>query len=166
MSDCTLVWLGGNRAAVIDLDDLEIAAAHTWRLEDNGYAGTRIEGRRVYLHRLIMGCAHGDGIEVDHKNGDILDCRKGNLRRVTRGQNKQNLTAYVGSTSRHRGVCWNERKQKWEASVRMDGKRVYFARFGDELEAAQAASDARARLMPFSAENTELPPPLVEEYAG
>lgn len=45
--------------------------------------------RSAYLHREILGLAHGDGIEGDHENGDTLDNRRTNLRRATRSQNAQ-----------------------------------------------------------------------------
>lgn len=146
--------------AAVDLADVPRVAAHRWSLDQTGYAKGAINRRRVYLHRFILHCHRSDGWEVDHLNGDKLDCRRSNLRKVTRGQNKQNLVAYRGSKSQYRGVCWSESKQAWEASVRLGGKRVFFKRFKDEDEAGAAAAEARARLMPFAPENTEAPPRL------
>lgn len=147
--------------AAVDLADVHRVAELRWFHDATGYAASGSgSSKKTYLHRFVMGCPPGDGWEVDHLNGDKLDRRQANLRKVTRGQNKQNLVAYRGSKSQYRGVCWNESKQAWEASVRLGGKRVFFKRFKDEDEAGAAAAGARARLMPFTSENTEAPPRL------
>lgn len=45
---------------------------------------------RLFLHRIVMGCAPGDGIEVDHNNGDGLDCRVENMTRTDKAGNANN----------------------------------------------------------------------------
>jgi hypothetical protein len=156
----TALLLDRCQFAIVDDDDALSASQLAWRF-DHGYASTFIEGRKVYLHRWLMDLTPGDGTEVDHKNGDTLDCRRVNLRVGTRHLNKQNLRPYKG---RFRGVSWNPTRGKWEASVRVNGKRVFFARFYSEQDAGEAATAARAALMPWTQENTELPDPVFEEY--
>lgn len=101
------------------------------------------------MHRQILGLEAGDGCEVDHRNGDGLDNRRSNLRLVTRAQNKQNVSAR-GGYSKHRGVTFDRRRQKWKAQVKLNGTTHNVGRFDDELEAARAASAFRRQHMPFS----------------
>lgn len=51
------------------------------------------------LHRDIMGCVSGDGMTVDHKNNNTLDCRKRNLRLCTISQNTMNSKRPCTNTS-------------------------------------------------------------------
>jgi hypothetical protein len=108
---------------------------------------------RIYLHHAIMPCE--DGLEVDHKNGDKLDNRRKNLRRVTKLQQRQNLPSYQtqGRTSQFRGVSWDSVRQKWRAKVKKDGKTVFFARFDSEVDAAAAAREHRLRVFSHSVDN-------------
>ena len=64
--------------AVIDECDAHFAT-HRWRLHSAGYAKGRIDGQDALLHRAILGLARGDGLEVDHIDGDKLNCRRSNL---------------------------------------------------------------------------------------
>lgn len=118
--------------------------------------GESREGRRytVYLHREILGLSlpweAQDGLEPDHINGDGLDNRRTNLRTLTHAENMQNRRRNAIASSRFRGVFWNPRLQKWGAKVVVRGRTHYLGLFPTEREAATAASDARARLMPFS----------------
>lgn len=58
-------------------------------LKDCWYAQRRptINGRRVtiYFHREVM--KPGPGLEVDHLNGDGLDCQRENMENVTHREN-------------------------------------------------------------------------------
>jgi hypothetical protein len=95
-------------------------------------------------------------MEVDHINGDGLDNRKGNLRVVTRSQNAQNrLSAQANSKTGVLGVYWNKSRRRYEASVRVGGKRVFCRLFKTLEEASVAVAEARRRFMPYSAENTQ-----------
>lgn len=53
----------------------------------NYYARATIGGWKVYLHRFIMNCPNG--MEVDHLDGDGLNCRRSNLEIVAPIINKQ-----------------------------------------------------------------------------
>lgn len=141
--------------ALVDAEDAGLAT-HSWCTDKTGYAGrsVRIAGKsyRVGLHRAVLGLVPGDGLEVDHLNGDRLDNRRDNLRTTTRAQNAQNLRSKPGSTSRYRGVCWETRCGKWRATAKAGGRIHFLGRFDDEDEAGRAASDFRAEHMPFAVE--------------
>jgi len=142
--------------AAIDIDDAAWASQWRWFLNIHGYAarhdwdGTTKTDRTVMLHRELLGLAYGDRRRGDHINRDRLNNRRSNLRLATHAENMQNKNAYRGGTSHYRGVCWNEHTRKWQASLRVNGKSINLGGFADELEAAEAARSARARLMPHA----------------
>lgn len=122
---------------------------HRWRLmrTKSGliYAWRTAGGRTVYLHRELLGLTTGDGLEVDHLNGNGLDNRRSNVRPVTHAQNLQNIH------KEGRGVHWCKTKQRWRARLQTQGRTVnrYF-RTREEAETAVRA--LRAAWLPFSVE--------------
>lgn len=142
--------------ATVDDADLPLVGGHRWCLmAKDGYAGrTDRSGekqRTVLLHRVIMGLTPGDGREVDHRNGDGLDCRRANLRIVTHAENGQNRVRVHG-LSRYRGVTWHVKRQAWSVRVGIDYRRVFGGYFTDEDEAGQRAAELRAELLTHSSE--------------
>lgn len=107
---------------------------------DRGYAVRNGETKLIYMHRVIMNAP--DGIEVDHENGDGLNCQKYNLRFATHAQNAQNKRKAQGTRSQYLGVTWDQGKQRWRARVRQ----VFIGRYRTEIEAAKAR-DAKAKEM-------------------
>lgn len=97
----------------------------------------------------MLGLVKGDGLFADHINGDKLDNRRENLRILTPGQSASNVAGdHDAIYSQHRGVDFHRPSRRWRARVR-DKHVGYFA---TEDEAAVAARDARATMMPFSVE--------------
>lgn len=141
--------------ALVDDEDLPLIAGRRWKAH-NGYAQrTEIDGSTSLMHRLILGLSRRDGFQVDHRNGNGLDNRRVNLRVATNAQNQQNVRAdRAGPTrsSRHRGVSWNTRYERWIATAKLDGQQHYLGAFTDEDEAAKTARDFRAEHMPFCEE--------------
>lgn len=145
---------GSVRAYVIvDVDDAEWASRWRWSLV-GGYAYRQrtVAGHRqsLYLHRELLGLMLGDGLEADHIDRDRLNCRRANLRILTRATNNQNRGSRRGSTSPHRGVYWRADRGKWRAEIEIDRRRINLGTFDDEAEAAAAARVARRRLMPYA----------------
>ncbi len=137
---------------------IDAVNAHRWYLDGRGYVVRALQlpdGRwsARKLHRDLLGLKRGDRRQGDHRNHDLLDNRRSNLRIVTNAQNGQNRNgAYRGSTSRHRGVCWAGREAKWRVTACVDGRRFHLGYFDDEQEAAGVAAAFRAEHMPYSAE--------------
>jgi len=140
--------------AQIDVADAEWANQWTWRLGSRGYA-VRAEGwqstyRMFYLHRELLGLVFGDDRQGDHISRDRLDNRRMNLRIVTKAQQQQNQPGHRDASSRYRGVSWNKRSGKWQASIRPNHKTVHLGYYASEVEAAEVARAARARLLPYA----------------
>jgi hypothetical protein len=140
--------------AVIDAGDVDLVGRYRWCLRD-GYAvaSDHIDGRTIHvrLHRLILGLTDGDAFEADHIDRNRLNCRRSNLRKLPKSgrPNTQNKSSYRGSTSAYRGVSLRK-NGKWNAQIQVQGKKINLGYFFSEIEAAEVARAARARLMPFA----------------
>ncbi len=149
---------GSVRAYVlVDADDAAWANRWQWHLDSYGYAMRNSEpvgGKRhvIYLHRELLGLTRGDGVTGDHVNRIKLDCRRSNLRRLTKAQNGQNVPGLRAASSAYRGVSWRKEQRRWAAYVTFGGKKRHLGFFTDELQAADAARQARLRHLPYSVE--------------
>lgn len=128
--------------AVVDDEDFARLGHLRWHLMGEGYAARDVGRRKLYLHREVV-----DGAEVDHKDGNKLDCRRSNLRSVTRKQNAQNTGPRSDNTSGYRGVTWNKRKGRWQVQCKVDGRLKFGGYFDDVDEAGNAAVELRAEHM-------------------
>lgn len=137
-----LLVLSQGQVAVIDAEDFERASAHCWHLIVKGqYAAAwmDVDGKQkhVYLHRFILNAPRGT--EVDHKDGNGLDCRKQNLRLVSHKQNMWNSRKRSKpASSKYKGVAWYTRHGKWRARIMTNGKDLFLGYFKTEEEAARA----------------------------
>lgn len=145
--------------ALVDDEDFDKLGHLRWYLS-NGYvrrnlprdAGPR---RGETLHRELMGLTPGDGLEVDHKNGDKLDNRRQNLRVTDDAGNAANLhgpraSRFGRRTSRFRGVCLHRPSGKWRATVRVNGRQYSLGHHDDEEAAAEVVAAFRREHMPTS----------------
>lgn len=143
----------------IDLKDWKIVQPYRWRRADNKknqYAVTWVKTDRgwrpLLMHRLLLGARKGEC--VDHINGEGLNNRRSNLRRVTSGQNLQNRRKpHRLNTSGYRNVYWDQSRRKWLVLLGLNGHMKYFGRYDDKEEANQVATEARHMYMPYSPEN-------------
>lgn len=135
---------------IVDADDHASFGRFNWSLTSNRYVRRRRPGgSQVRLHRELCGLDTGDGLDVDHLNGDKLDNRRANLRVATRAQNHQNRRKITGR-SPFRGVSYDRARGKWKAAATLNYRPVFIGRFDTEEAAAAAAAAWRAEHMPFS----------------
>lgn len=134
------------RIALVDDEDYEQLARHSWSFDGRGYAvrGVWVAGRvkKVRMHRQILSAA--EGVEVDHVNGNGLDNRRSNLRLCEHHQNARNVRPRQGCTSQYKGVYWHRQSGKWRARLRFGGKHISLGLYVSEQDAARAY-DAAAR---------------------
>jgi len=78
---------------------------------------------------------------IDHENRNKLDNRKVNLRWATFTQNFANKEKTTGK-SHYKGVCWDERRQKWRATIKVHGEQIWLGYFLVEEDAAHAYNNA------------------------
>lgn len=129
-----------SRRVLVDKADRHLLRDHNFRVykyaEGLFYATASVNGQTVYLHRLIMGEPRGK--KVDHINGNGLDNRRSNLRVTTHKLNLANQRAQLGRSSKYKGVAWNKRSQRWEAYIKVDGRKYNLGLFATEKAAANA----------------------------
>ncbi|ASZ74121.1 HNH endonuclease [Mycobacterium phage Squint] len=121
-----------------------------------GYALVNTGGRgdnKAYLaHRIAYELAYGpipEGMTVDHLCHTRLCVNPDHLRVITPAQNQQNRKgANANSQTGYRGV--SRRGNKFYARVWAAGAEHWRGGFDTAEEAAEAASEMRRALMPFS----------------
>lgn len=111
-----------------------------------GYLIIGIDKNQYYAHRLAWLYVKGEfpSGQIDHINRKRFDNRICNLRDVTSGQNKQNMSLRVDNKSGAKGVFWYEPRNKWIAYIRFNGKRYslgYHVNFYDAIFARKKAED-------------------------
>lgn len=139
-----LVRLTQGRFAVIDAADAEAVGRHTWcaakgrSSETLFYAATKIGGRLTRLHRFLWSkWGLPPAKSLDHRDGNALDCRRGNIRPCTQSQNAANSKLFRTNTSGFKGVN-RDRNGRWFAAVCVDGARKRVGTFATPEEASVA----------------------------
>ena len=93
-----------------------------------GYGVFKFRGTRILAHRYSIQRLTGQsaaGTMVDHLCRNKACVNPQHLRLATNGENQQNLRgARSSSKSGVLGVHWEPRKNRWEAEVQADGRRV------------------------------------------
>lgn len=144
----TKIRLSNDATVLLDAEDGARLGDERWYLlttkQGKRYAVAHGEcGKLLYLHREVLGAVGRQ--QVDHKNGDTLDCRRSNLRVATPGQNRANSRKRRGSASQYKGVYPSG--SRWLARIKL----VRLGSFPTEIEAARAYdSAARAEFGEFA----------------
>lgn len=113
----------------VDQEDKDILGACSWTPNKDGYPVGWYEGKTQYLHLVIMRRYHtiSTGMEVDHKDGDKMDCRKSEMRIVTKSVNRHN----------NGQSCVSNRCGKYQAKVTLNRKQHHLGTFTTYDEAAR-----------------------------
>lgn len=133
-----------NQRTLVDDDVHDLLSKHkwhaTWSKSANGFYGARkISGKNCFIHRDILGLHPGNPLEGDHINGNTLDNRRDNLRKVTHRQNLMNCRKHRDNTSGYPGVTFHKNMQKWESRYTHNQKRKHIGYFESKIDAAQAS---------------------------
>ena len=128
---------------VIDLEDVAKVSGKSWcRLSARwAYACTRLEGRLMLLHRLLLDASAG--MQIDHIDGNPANNRRSNLRLCTHAENRKNNRKHSNNTSGFKGVSWHKQAKRWHARIMINYKSKHLGYF-DTPEQAKAAYDAAA----------------------
>lgn len=107
----------------------------------DGYRVVFVSGKWRLAHRLAWLMTHGEWppAEIDHINGDPSDNRLCNLRLASRSENMRNVKG-------KKGWHWHASRNKWQALIRVDGKRQYLGQYATEAEAKAAYQRAAVEL--------------------
>jgi len=128
--------------AIVDDEDYEYLNQWKWHSVNNGYARRmdKKTNKYIYMHRILTNCPEGK--IVDHINGNQCDNRKDNLRIASYSQNSMNKKGRKTGTSKYKGVTYVKRRNKWQASIRLNNKEKFLGYFKTENEAAKAYDNA------------------------
>lgn len=94
--------------AVVSAEDYELVSSFVWhakpvkKASEGYYASSKLRGKTIYMHRLILGAANGE--MVDHKDGNGLNNVRTNLRLSNGSQNNANRSRTLNKSG-FRGVC-------------------------------------------------------------
>jgi AP2 domain len=144
----------GYKAEVSDKDYVRAMSAGPWhahvdRKKKAVYAHRNFQKQNgsytmQKLHRFILGLSD-PRILVDHRDGNGLNnCRK-NLRIATPSQSSCNRGKPSNNTSGFVGVSWHKKAKKFEAHVKVLGKKTHLGLFLSLEDAAKAANTARRK---------------------
>ena len=118
------------------------------RKKTNGFYAVVLDGKNKSIHILIAEEFLDYKVDrytlVSHKDNNKLNNVLSNLQIVNPRDNKSNYK--LGTSSIYNGVCFLTRKNKWQSSISVDGKRVYLGSFDTEEEAHESYQEASGRL--------------------
>lgn len=110
------------------------------------YAIGTVQGRRVLMHRIILGRILGRLLDrteqCDHIDLNKLNNQRSNLRLATGSQNQQNKPKPASNTTGYKGVSFDKKRGKYYARIRTGIKRIHLGYFDDPVQAYSAYCEA------------------------
>jgi hypothetical protein len=85
---------GAGKAAKVSPEDYPYLSAHSWHMNKNGYAVSKIKGSHRSMHRMVLGTVN-PYVFVDHVDKDRLNNTRDNLRELTPKENANNMKSNV-----------------------------------------------------------------------
>jgi len=132
--------------ALVDDEDFEYLNQFKWHahkanrtfyaLRNSLYKDNK-KRHTIQMHRVILGLNNLE-IKCDHIDGNGLNNQRYNLRPSTNAENCKNQKPKKGFSSKYKGVCWCNIKNKWRANIRINNKQKHIGYFDHEIEAAKA----------------------------
>jgi hypothetical protein len=107
----------------------------------------RLLGKFYGAHRIVWVCCYGKWPthEIDHRNNNPLDNRIENLREATHAENQRNKPPMSNNRLGVKGVCYDPKRKRYRAQIKVDGKVRQIGRF-KTLAEADAAYRAAATI--------------------
>jgi hypothetical protein len=123
----------------IDDTDFEKVKDIRWRLDRYGYIfwRQRLSNKQKTwrLHRVIMNAK--DNEIVDHKDGNLLNNQRMNLRICSVKVNAMNIHKNKRNTSGYKGVSKCKLLNKWRANIGFNGRTISLGTFSNQIQAAK-----------------------------
>jgi hypothetical protein len=137
--------LSQGRSALVDDADFPLLSEFRWcyRPERDGRQGYAVRHRKVdgkdrlcYLHREV--CPAPEGHETIFLNHDRLDCRRANLKVVTKEEARRHHRVRSDSKSGVKGVRLNPESGSWSAYVYRHGRCYRVGTYYSQEQAVEA----------------------------
>lgn len=115
----------------------------------DGYIQIQIHGKIYRSHRLAWFYEYRKwplGV-IDHIDRDTLNCSISNLRDVTQDENQRNRKININNTSGFKGVSLNKNSNRYEAYIKIQGKKKYLGLFDTPEEASIAQFKAETEYL-------------------
>lgn len=120
--------------STIDADDVEKVSVYQWRLSkkrDKLYVVAGNSTFRKYLHNLILDYEFDGVNEVDHIDGNSLNNRKNNLRKIPHSLNCKNVKPRKTNKLGIRGVSYSKRDNNYLCDFICGSYRLFLKPFKD-----------------------------------
>ena len=131
-----------NREVTIDDEDFDRVSRITWYIDQANYVRHKDRKWQESLHRFILGVSGPCDYEIDHINGNGLDNRRCNLRKVQHWENMHNRSIQSNNRSGHKGVSWNPIQHAWHSYIWINKKRLHLGYHKDWQEAVRVREEA------------------------
>lgn len=128
---------------LIDDEDFNKIKNYKWYIEINRKNQIRSvlsvfisngKKKTIRMHSLIL----NTNKIIDHKDLNVLNNQKNNLRICTHKQNLCNRNIFKNNSSGYKGVVFIKKIQKFKAQIKHDGIQEYIGYFNTKEEAAIA----------------------------
>lgn len=139
---CEFVLLGNPTRFRVSPKYKSLVLSDSWHASPNTDGTIYIKNsKRQYLHRII---AAAEGVDltgdVDHRDGNALNCCTENLRAATKAENGYNRGPNRNNACGIKGVSYS--KGRWQAQITVNGYRLHLGYFDTPEEAGDAYARA------------------------
>lgn len=142
-----MIPLTQGQVALVSDDKFEYINQWKWcarKDNKNGkwYAIRKGFGKTILMHRVVINA--GEGVLVDHRDGNGINNQSENLRTCTSSQNQANRGRQANNTSGFCGVVWNKELKKWRAYITVSKRQIHL-KYHSDIEDAAKAHDKAAK---------------------
>jgi hypothetical protein len=125
---------------LIDDEDYDRLLVYKYYLSFDGKSIRRSKGFGLTIQKIpvsvdVLQC--DSIILIDHKDRNVFNNQKFNLRFCSLQENARNKSKIEGSSSKYKGVCWDKKRFKWVSRITINRKAIHLGYFLDEIEAAK-----------------------------
>lgn len=124
-----------------------VKAGASANCKKGGYIIIMVKSKAYRAHRLAWLYMYGVWPEnqIDHINHNGLDNRIFNLRETTQQENCKNTSISKNNTSGYTGVSLFKDRNKWQAYIMVDRKKIHLGYFEKKDDAALARKAAEIK---------------------
>jgi hypothetical protein len=140
--------------ALVDDADWSSCDLVKWYLTEKAISGY-MNFAMITLARFITQDTTSE--TIDHKDRNILNNQRENLRPATRQQQEANKATNKSNTSGYKGVSWSTSHHKWWARVKVNGKTIHLGYYKSKEYAANAYNKGSLKYFGEFAYQNQLP---------